>query len=559
MSGLTVTRWRIRERATHPAGPRDGAGRRRPDWELPAVRVSRPPRPRRPVPQVRPPPPAPQRRAPGRGVRRHRRVRPGCRPTRPRRPTRRRSAWSRSAGWAREKGTTDALRTLAGRVTSEGRALDEQIRTLATAQGLTLSDDVGAQIQGVLNDLQARSGQPFDQAWLRAVGDLVEQGRAAANAVLSSPDASDEAKAAARDALARLDALAAAIRDAAGAAGAGTPNGGERGHGRPGRAGAGAARRAGRAGRRAAGQSRAPAAPPCVDRGACDGANAASGALDAPDAAFAASRTPARRAAPGIAVWAAAGAGVACVVAGCCWPPPGRAGRRRRGAGGVRGRRRRRVTAAPQHARRAGGARGAPPPLRSGRHGPRRRRAARPRRQRPGRPHRHRTRRRPRRPRPAHHRRLVVSRRARRRRGRARRCWPGTSTRPRPGSGRSRCSATSAVGERVVLRGADGRPARLPGDRRRQARQGRAARRPVRPRRAAPPRAGHLRRPVRPGDPALHRQRRSSTRCRPDPTRAVATARAVRGSAAPGTRGRPRSAARRAPRRDDPGVTGAGT
>jgi predicted outer membrane protein len=127
-------------------------------------------------------------------------------------------------GLGSEKGTTDAIRTLAGRVTSEGRALDEQIRTLATAQGLTLTDDVGAQIQGVLNDLQARSGQPFDQAWLRAVGDLVEQGRAAANAVLSSPDASDEAKAAARDALARLDALAAAIRDASAASGAGTPN-----------------------------------------------------------------------------------------------------------------------------------------------------------------------------------------------------------------------------------------------------------------------------------------------------------------------------------------------
>lgn len=127
-------------------------------------------------------------------------------------------------GLGGEKGTTDTVRTLAGRVTSEGRALDEQIRTLATAQGLTLSDDVGAQIQGVLNDLQARNGQPFDQAWLRAVGDLVEQGRAAANAVLSSPDASDEAKAAARDALARLDALAAALRDAAGAAGAGTPS-----------------------------------------------------------------------------------------------------------------------------------------------------------------------------------------------------------------------------------------------------------------------------------------------------------------------------------------------
>jgi hypothetical protein len=127
-------------------------------------------------------------------------------------------------GLGSEKGTTDGLRALADRVSTEGRALDEQIRTLATAQGLTLTDDVGAQIQGVLNDLQGRSGQPFDQAWLRAVGDLVEQGRAAANAVLSSPDASDEAKAAARDALARLDALAAAIRDAATTSGAGTPN-----------------------------------------------------------------------------------------------------------------------------------------------------------------------------------------------------------------------------------------------------------------------------------------------------------------------------------------------
>jgi predicted outer membrane protein len=127
-------------------------------------------------------------------------------------------------GLGSEKGTTDGLRALADRVSTEGRALDEQVRTLATAQGLTLTDDVGAQIQGVLNDLQGRSGQPFDQAWLRAVGDLVEQGRAAANAVLSSPDASDEAKAAARDALARLDALAAAIRDAATTSGAGTPN-----------------------------------------------------------------------------------------------------------------------------------------------------------------------------------------------------------------------------------------------------------------------------------------------------------------------------------------------
>ena len=192
-----------------------------------------------------------------------------------------------------EKGTTDALRTLAGRVTSEGRALDEQIRTLATAQGLTLSDDVGAQIQGVLNDLQARSGQPFDQAWLRAVGDLVEQGRAAANAVLSSPDASDEAKAAARDALARLDALAAALRDAAGAAGAGTPSAVNAGTG--GQAAQAPMLPAALVGLGALllGVAVAPAPPPGVDRAGGNGAKAALGAPNAPNAAFATS-TPLR-------------------------------------------------------------------------------------------------------------------------------------------------------------------------------------------------------------------------------------------------------------------------
>jgi predicted outer membrane protein len=126
-------------------------------------------------------------------------------------------------GLGTQKGS-DALHSLADQVTSDGRAADDKIRALASAQGLTLTDDLGSTIQGTLNDLQARSGQPFDQAWLRAVGDLVEQARNGAKAVLSSPNASEEAKAAARDALARLDALAAAVRDAAGKAGAGTPS-----------------------------------------------------------------------------------------------------------------------------------------------------------------------------------------------------------------------------------------------------------------------------------------------------------------------------------------------
>ena len=125
-------------------------------------------------------------------------------------------------GLGTQKGS-DALRSVADQVTTDGRAVDDKVRALATAQGLALTDDLGAQVQGVLTDLQSRSGAPFDQAWLRATGDLVTQARDAANAVLSSPTASDDAKAAARDALTRLDALDAAVRGATNAAGAGTP------------------------------------------------------------------------------------------------------------------------------------------------------------------------------------------------------------------------------------------------------------------------------------------------------------------------------------------------
>jgi hypothetical protein len=121
-----------------------------------------------------------------------------------------------------QKGS-EGLRTLADTVTSDGRAIDEQIRALATAQGQGLGDDLDVRVQRVVNDVAARSGAPFDQAWLRAVGDLVTQARDAANAVLSSPTASQDAEAAARDALTRLDALAAAVRDATNTAGAAIP------------------------------------------------------------------------------------------------------------------------------------------------------------------------------------------------------------------------------------------------------------------------------------------------------------------------------------------------
>ncbi len=138
-------------------------------------------------------------------------------------------------------------------------------------------------------------------------------------------------------------------------------------------------------------------------------------------------------------------------------------------------------------------------------------------------------------------RRLVVPRRAGRSHvghdgaGRARRLGRGRAR------GRSRCSAQVGVGERVVLRGADGRTLAYPVVARRQPGKADAPRRPVRPRRAAAAGADHLRRPVRPGDPALHRQRdrlRRAGRTRPPSSRVVpAPPRCSALRRAPGPRG----------------------
>ena len=114
------------------------------------------------------------------------------------------------------------MRDLGGQVTTDARSVDDRIRALASGAGVVLGDDLGGPAQALLSDVGSRSGQPFDQGWLRAVLDLTQQARDAADAVLSS-DASEEAKAAARDAIARLDTLAARLRDTAAGAGAGTP------------------------------------------------------------------------------------------------------------------------------------------------------------------------------------------------------------------------------------------------------------------------------------------------------------------------------------------------
>lgn len=126
-------------------------------------------------------------------------------------------------GLGQEKGTTDEIRTLGAQIAADSSVLDEQLRALATGAGVILGDQISADQQVVAADLQARAGQPFDQAWIRAVLDLRKQVREASDAVLALPNGSPEAVTAARDALARLDDADATLQQAARPSGAGTP------------------------------------------------------------------------------------------------------------------------------------------------------------------------------------------------------------------------------------------------------------------------------------------------------------------------------------------------
>ncbi|QJY44882.1 DUF4142 domain-containing protein [Pseudonocardia broussonetiae] len=134
-------------------------------------------------------------------------------------------------GLGQDQGTGDQVRGLGGQLSSDAESLTEQLRALAEGQGVAVTDALTPEQQAQLADLGARTGQPFDQAWLRAAGEAIAQARSAAEAVLASPDASPEAKAAAEQALARLDALAAGLAGASTAAGADAPTAVEAGSG----------------------------------------------------------------------------------------------------------------------------------------------------------------------------------------------------------------------------------------------------------------------------------------------------------------------------------------
>jgi putative membrane protein len=132
------------------------------------------------------------------------------------------------AALGKEKGGAQ-VRTLAEQIGDEALRLDEQIRAVAASSGVTLDESASADQQALLADLNARSGASFDQAWTRAVLDLYAKLKTDAEAVLNSPTAAEEAKAAARAALADLDAAMTQLQ--AGEPGAAPPTGVDTGTG----------------------------------------------------------------------------------------------------------------------------------------------------------------------------------------------------------------------------------------------------------------------------------------------------------------------------------------
>jgi hypothetical protein len=124
-------------------------------------------------------------------------------------------------GLGQAQGAGQPVRDLGGQLATDGQALLDQMRESA---GGALEAEPTADQQATLADLRARTGEQFDAAWLRAATQAQQEARDAANAVLADADASEEAKAAAQAVLERLDALDAQLRQAAGSAGAGTPD-----------------------------------------------------------------------------------------------------------------------------------------------------------------------------------------------------------------------------------------------------------------------------------------------------------------------------------------------
>jgi predicted outer membrane protein len=130
------------------------------------------------------------------------------------------SAIAALGGLGQAQGAAQSVRALGAQYSTDGQALLDQLKAGA---GGVLATDPTADQQAILADLRARTGEQFDQGWLRAADQLQQQMRDAADAVLADQNASDEAKAAAQEALNRLDSLAEGLEQASAPAGASTP------------------------------------------------------------------------------------------------------------------------------------------------------------------------------------------------------------------------------------------------------------------------------------------------------------------------------------------------
>jgi hypothetical protein len=130
------------------------------------------------------------------------------------------SAIAALGGLGQAQGSAQNVRELGAQYSTDGQALLDQLKAGA---GGVLATEPTADQQATPADLRARTGEQFDQGWLRVADQLQQQMRDAENAVLADENASDEAKAAAQEALNRLDSLSEGLEQAAAPAGASTP------------------------------------------------------------------------------------------------------------------------------------------------------------------------------------------------------------------------------------------------------------------------------------------------------------------------------------------------
>jgi predicted outer membrane protein len=152
------------------------------------------------------------------------------------------------------QGVGQDVKDLAPQVQSEGQGIDQKLRGLASAIGVSLPDQVDPAVQAQLDDLKARTGEQFDQGWLQAAQAEQQKLRDQAAGLLNVPGLPADQKAAAEQQLGSLDQLGQKLAAASAAAGAATPGGDQGQAGGQGDAGQGGGSGQGEAGQGGSGQ-----------------------------------------------------------------------------------------------------------------------------------------------------------------------------------------------------------------------------------------------------------------------------------------------------------------